>query len=106
MKAAHQRALNFAASHFTISLVIGLVCLLYFYGAGLSDAYHPDPPWIEVLIAALWLLQAPAAAFETVALHHSQHGANVLLLCALGFLWSLVLGYAIPWIARSLRKEK
>src|SRR5207244_5920501 len=82
MKTVHKRALNFAASHFAISFAIGLVCLLYFYGTGLSDAYHPDSPRIKVLVAALWVLQPPAAAFQTVALHHSQHGADVLLLCA------------------------
>jgi hypothetical protein len=106
MNAVHKRALNFAASHFAISFIIGLVCLFYFYGAGLSDAYHPDPPWITALVAALWVLQPPVAAFETIALHHSQHGANVLLLCVLGFLWSLALGYAVPWIKRVFDKSR
>ena len=102
----HKRALNFAASHFAISLIIGLVCLLYFYGAGLSDAYHPDPPWIKALLALLWVLQTPAAVFEPLALRHSQHGANVLFLCVLGVLWSLALGYAFPWIKRTLSKDR
>jgi hypothetical protein len=106
MNAVHKRALNFAASHFAISLTIGLVCLLYFYGAGLSDTYQPDPPWIKALRALLWVLQTPAAAFETLALRHSQHGANVLFLCALGVLWSLALGYAVPWIKRALSKDR
>ena len=72
----------------------------------MSDAYHPDPPWVEALVAVLWVLQTPAAAVETVALRHSQHGADWLLLGVLGLLWSLALGYAAPWIIQTLRKEK
>ena len=106
MKAVHKRALNFAASHFTISLAIGVVCLMYFYGAGLSDAYHPDPPWVKALVALLWVLQLPVAILETVALRRSHHGANVVLLCVLGLLWSLALGYAVPWIKRTPRNGK
>jgi hypothetical protein len=75
--------------------------MMYFFGAALSDAYYPDPSWIKILVAALWILQLPVAAFEAVALHHSKHGANVLLLCALGFLWSLALGYAFAWMKRT-----
>lgn len=105
MKVAHKRALNFAASHFAICFIIGLVCLFYFYGAGLSDAYHPEPSWVKALVAVLWLLQTPVAVFETTALRHSQHGANVLLLYMLGFLWSLSFGYVVPWITRAFRAK-
>ena len=102
----HNRAFNVAASHFMVSLIIGVICLLQFYGAGLSDAYHPEPLWVNVLVALLWVLQLPVAAYEAVALRHSQHGANVLLLCAFGFLWSLVVGYGAVWLADSIRKQK
>jgi uncharacterized membrane protein (UPF0182 family) len=105
MKAVHKRALNFAANHFATSFVIGLVCLLYFYGAGLSDVYHPDPFWIKLLVVLLWVLQLPVAIFETIALQHSKFGANVLLLCVLGFLWSLCLGYLVPWLVQIVRNK-
>jgi len=105
MNAIHKRALNFAASHFAISFIIGLVCLMYFYGAGLSDVYHPNPFWVKALVAVLWVLQLPVAVFETVALRHSQHGAKVLLLCVLGFLWSLALGYIVPFSIRCLKNR-
>src|SRR5579859_6364801 len=98
MNAVHKRALNFAANHFYISFSIGLVCLIYFYSTGLSDAYYPDPSWVKALVAVLWVLQTPVAVFETLALRHSPLGANVLLLCVLGSLWSLALGYAVSWI--------
>ena len=61
MNAVHKRALSFAASHFAISFIIALVCLFYLFGAGLSDAYHPDPPWITALVVALWVLQLSAS---------------------------------------------
>lgn len=105
MKTMHKQALSFAASHFAVSFVISLVCLVYFYGAGPSDAYHPDPSWVRALVAVLWILQLPVAALETVALRHSRQGANVLLLCVLGFLWSLTLGYIVPSLIRFLRNR-
>ncbi|MEI6780223.1 MAG: hypothetical protein WCQ21_04810 [Verrucomicrobiota bacterium] len=73
--------MNFAASHFAISFIIGLVCLFYFYGAGLSDVYHPDPPWITALVAALWVLQLPVAAFETITLHPSTAQMSSCFVC-------------------------
>lgn len=105
MKAVHKRAFAFAANHFVVSLVLGVICLMQFYGAGLSDAYHPTPLWVLILVALLWVLQLPVAIFETVMLRHSQHGANVLLLCVLGFLWSLALGYIVPWCAKFIRNK-
>jgi hypothetical protein len=106
MKAVHKHAFAFAANHFVVSLVLGVICLMQFYGAGLSDAYHPTPLWLLILVALLWVLQLPVAIFETVMLRHSQHGANVLLLCVLGFLWSLCLGYLVPWMRQTFRSRK
>lgn len=105
MKAVHKRALAFATNHFVVSLILGAICLMQFYGAGLSDVYHPEPLWVKILVALLWVLQLPVAIFETVALQHSKHGANVLLLCALGFLWSLCLGYLVPWLVQMFRSR-
>ncbi len=105
MKAVHKRALSFAANHFAVSFIIGLVCLLHFYGAGLSDVYHPNPFWIKLLVALLWVLQTPVAIFENAELQHSKLGANVLLLCVLGFLWSLCLGYLVPWLVQVVRNK-
>jgi hypothetical protein len=98
--------LAFATCHFALSLLIGVACLLYFSASAMSDAYHSAPSWVNALFALLWVLQTPAAAVETVALRHSQHGADSLLLGGLGILWSLALGYAVPWITQALRKEK
>ena len=105
MKPIHKRAFNFAANHFAVSLIIGLICLLHFYGAGLSDVYHADPFWIKLFVASLWVLQTPVAIFENAALQHSKLGANVLLLCSLGFLWSLCLGYLVPWVVQAVRNR-
>ena len=104
MKPVHKRALNFAANHFAISFVAGVICLIYFHGSGHSDVANPDPSWMKALLALLWVLQLPVAAFEAVALRQSPIGANVLLLCLLGFLWSLVLGYVVPPLAQAVRK--
>jgi steroid 5-alpha reductase family enzyme len=100
MKVVHKQALRFAAGYFALTLLIGFVCFMYSFGAGLSDGYYPDPPWIKVLMAALWGLQLPVAAFGAVMVH-AKHGVNLLLLAMLGFLWSLALGYAFPWIRRT-----
>ena len=100
-----KRTLSFAANHFGVSFIIGLICLLHFYGADLSDVYHADSFWIKLLFALLWMRQAPVPIFENAALQHSKLGANVLLLCLLGFLWSLCLGYLVPWIVHAFRNK-
>jgi hypothetical protein len=64
--------LAFATCHFTLSLVIGVACLLYFWASAMSDAYHPAPSWVNALFALLWVLQTPAAAVETVALRQRR----------------------------------
>ena len=102
----HEWALAFATCHFALSLAIGVACLLYFWGTAMSDAFHSTPSWVNALFALLWFLQTPAAAVEAAALRHSQHGADWLLLSGLGALWSLALGYVVPWISQALRKEK
>ena len=99
----HEWALGFATCHFALSLAIFVVCLLYFAGTAMSDAYHPAPSWINALFALLWVLQAPASAIETAALRHSEHGGNWLWVGVLGVLWSLFLGYFLPFLIRSFR---
>lgn len=106
MKAVHKRALTFAANHYVMSVILGVICLLQFYGAGLSDVYYPQPLWVKILLALLWVLQSPVAILETIALQHSKQGANVLLLGVLGFLWSLCLGYLVPWMVQTFRSRK
>jgi hypothetical protein len=107
MKLTHRRALTFAAAHFTLSLLLAITCVMYGYGAALSDTYHSDPPWMRAVMLGLWALQLPVAALEALALRPSgSHGISALLLCVLGLFWSVSLGYAVPWITQALRKEK
>jgi hypothetical protein len=102
----HKRALGVAAGYFTVNFIIGVFCLLQAYGSGLSDVYHPEPTWFEILVAVLGVLQLPVAVYEAVELRHSQHGANLVFLCAFGFLWSLVVGYGAVWLAGKVGKPK
>ena len=105
MKGMPKHVFSFAANHFGASFILGVICFVQFYGAGLSDVYHPEPFWIKIILALLWVLQLPVVIFETVALRHSKQGANVLLLCVLGLLWSICLDYIVPWLLQIARNK-
>jgi hypothetical protein len=69
MNAEHKRALRFAARHFAIGLAAGLVCMMYFFLAGLSDHRYADtPPSIKVLMVALWVYSRAFDRFTRVPL--------------------------------------
>ena len=97
MNIDHTRALRFAVGHFSLSLVIGFLCSLYFFGAGLSDNYNRDPAWVVILLATLWILQLPAAAFEALMIH-AKHRVGLFPLLIMAFLWSVVIAtYLLVW---------
>jgi|SRR5579871_1755685 len=104
MKDFHSRAINCAINYFSVSALGGIICGINYFGAGFSDAVHPDPLWIKGVIAAMWGLQPLATLFEYVALRDSWKGANVFLLCALGALWSVCVGYGYVWAMRKWRR--
>lgn len=93
MNVFHKRAVILAGNHFSVSLLLGIICFLYFYGAGLSDAYHEDPVWIRILIVILWILQFPTLGIFAGA----RHVPNVIAMCLVGAVWSLAFGYLAAW---------
>jgi hypothetical protein len=98
----HEWALAFATCHFALSLLIGVACLLYFWSGAMSDSALSSPSWIKLSFALLWVLQTPAAIVETLTLRHFQHDADSLLLGAMGVLWSIALGYVVPFLIRCI----
>ncbi len=106
MKSLHVPARDFAATHFLVSLILGLTIAYFSFGAGLSDVLKDAPAWFEALVGLLWVLQTPVVAYESFVLRHSKHSADMFLLCLLAALWSIALGYIQMAAVRHLKRRQ
>ena len=98
-------ALNIFSVHVALSLVTGIVDLIYFWGIAMGDSYGSDPAWITALDGVIWILQPPVRALGSVTSHWNQ-GVSPLVVIVLAVLWSLLFGYLVAWFIQMFRNVK
>ena len=100
MSKFHERAITYGVIYFFASLILGFM-LVAGAASGLSDAPHGEPAGLGLVVCLVFVLQAPVALVQWIAMKMSpsgEVGLDMSTLALLALFSSLGYGYLIAFL--------